>query len=58
MTRAFLDECEREGRPVTEAAAREALAGNLCRCTGYGKILSAVLLASRSGKVTSGSGKA
>jgi carbon-monoxide dehydrogenase small subunit len=28
-----------------EAEIREALAGNLCRCTGYGKILDAVRLA-------------
>ncbi len=30
----------------TDAEAREALAGNLCRCTGYEKILDAVRLAS------------
>ncbi|MGH3341721.1 MAG: (2Fe-2S)-binding protein [Carbonactinosporaceae bacterium] len=28
-----------------DAQIREALAGNLCRCTGYGKILAAVRLA-------------
>jgi carbon-monoxide dehydrogenase small subunit len=31
----------------TEAEVREALAGNLCRCTGYVKILDAVALAER-----------
>lgn len=30
----------------TDAETREALAGNLCRCTGYEKILDAVRLAS------------
>jgi len=34
----------RDPRP-TEADVREALAGNLCRCTGYAKILDAVHLA-------------
>jgi carbon-monoxide dehydrogenase small subunit len=29
----------------SEAEVREALAGNLCRCTGYEKILAAVRLA-------------
>jgi aerobic carbon-monoxide dehydrogenase small subunit len=33
----------------TDAEIREALAGNLCRCTGYEKILDAVRLAAGSG---------
>jgi carbon-monoxide dehydrogenase small subunit len=41
--KAYLDE---EPAP-TEAGVREALAGNLCRCTGYQKIADAVLAASR-----------
>ena len=36
----------RNRRP-TDADVREALAGNLCRCTGYEKILDAVRLAAR-----------
>ena len=32
------------GRP-SDAETREALAGNLCRCTGYEKILDGVRLA-------------
>lgn len=41
--KAFLDE-----HPApTEGQVREALAGNLCRCTGYQKIVEAVLAAAR-----------
>jgi carbon-monoxide dehydrogenase small subunit len=35
------------GRVPSEDQVREALAGNLCRCTGYEKILDAVRLAAR-----------
>jgi aerobic carbon-monoxide dehydrogenase small subunit len=38
------DLLERHPEP-SEAVVREALAGNLCRCTGYEKILDAVRLA-------------
>jgi carbon-monoxide dehydrogenase small subunit len=31
----------------SEAEIREALAGNICRCTGYAKILAAVRMAAR-----------
>jgi len=38
------DLLQRTGRP-SDVEIREALAGNLCRCTGYEKILDAVRLA-------------
>ncbi|WP_419846385.1 (2Fe-2S)-binding protein [Candidatus Poriferisocius sp.] len=41
--RSLIDETE----ALTASAVREALSGNLCRCTGYGRILEAVALAAR-----------
>jgi carbon-monoxide dehydrogenase small subunit len=37
----------RRGRVPSDAEVREALAGNLCRCTGYQKIVDAVRAAAR-----------
>jgi aerobic-type carbon monoxide dehydrogenase small subunit (CoxS/CutS family) len=39
----FLDECPKP----TEEQVREALSGNLCRCTGYQHIVDAVMLAAQ-----------
>jgi xanthine dehydrogenase small subunit len=39
--RAFLD----SGAEPTDAAIREVIAGNLCRCTGYMKVVDAIALA-------------
>ncbi|MBI5709927.1 MAG: (2Fe-2S)-binding protein [Candidatus Eisenbacteria bacterium] len=42
-----------KGRVPRETEIREALAGNLCRCTGYQKIVDAVRAAARKGKAKS-----
>jgi carbon-monoxide dehydrogenase small subunit len=42
-SKAFLD----ENPHPTEMEAREAIAGNLCRCTGYVKIVDAIIAVSR-----------
>jgi carbon-monoxide dehydrogenase small subunit/xanthine dehydrogenase small subunit len=44
--RAFLDSGSAGANP-TDAAIREAISGNLCRCTGYGKIVEAIRLAAQ-----------
>jgi len=43
---------DRDPEP-SDLAVREAISGNLCRCTGYGRILEAVVVAARTrGTVT------
>jgi len=49
MTKAWIDACRRDGVEPDEDGARVALAGNLCRCTGYGAIVAAALAYARDG---------
>jgi carbon-monoxide dehydrogenase small subunit len=52
-TLAFLREHERDGGgDLDDAAIREALSGNLCRCTGYTSIVDGVKIA-----LTNGAGR-
>jgi aerobic-type carbon monoxide dehydrogenase small subunit (CoxS/CutS family) len=42
------------GAEPTEDAVREAIAGNLCRCTGYTKIIDAIVLAAQRRRASAG----
>jgi len=44
----------RENPNPTEEEVREAISGNLCRCTGYTKIVDAILAASAALRECSG----
>ncbi len=40
-TKAFSDECRKEGKIPTRREVKKSLEGHLCRCTGYIKIIDA-----------------
>jgi len=46
---ALLERCKRSGAYPTEEEIRAALVGNLCRCTGYLRIIEAVQTAAEEG---------
>lgn len=46
---ALLERCKRSGAHPTEEEIRLALVGNLCRCTGYLRIIQAVQMAAEEG---------
>jgi carbon-monoxide dehydrogenase small subunit len=45
-----LTELLRDNPDPSEAQVRDALSGNLCRCTGYGGVVAAALAAARQAK--------
>ena len=42
-----VDDLLRRDAAPTELEVREAISGNLCRCTGYGRVIEAVRVAVR-----------
>jgi carbon-monoxide dehydrogenase small subunit len=44
------------GAEPTDDAIREAIAGNLCRCTGYTKIIDSIRLAAERSSAGAGTG--
>jgi carbon-monoxide dehydrogenase small subunit len=53
LVMAVHDLLERDATP-TDLSAREAISGNLCRCTGYGRILEAIQIAATQQPGTNG----
>lgn len=51
-----VDDLLRRNPAPSELEAKEALSGNLCRCTGYGRVFAAVTAAIAAGGAEAGSG--